>query len=177
MSGQGGSAKKGSQVDDWHARLLQAAEARHAQFVRKGNRNLAKVWKDAVTLLGRNRKVIKVLKSGPNKGLVTGLPAKLAPNVVQVLTRIVEGDEEVLLPEHEGRSHIDISEEYIVTNRGYRDSIYAILAALYVEYQGPGVNPQPTAVVQRRAQRFTDAEMAYDYRVRQHGAWYVIVNS
>jgi len=163
--------KKPSGVEDWHERLLQATEARYTEYHLKNNRNKAKQWKDALNMLNRSRVKIRIPKSGANKGLVLGFPKGMNPAVVQVLTRIVNHEEDVLLPEHEGLRSISVTDEHVVRGRNYRDSAYAILASLYLEYQGPGVNPQPTIVAQRRAARFTDAVMEYDFRTGTHGAW------
>jgi hypothetical protein len=157
-------------VDDWHDRLITAAQARHTSAVRNNNRN-QNAWKDAVSKLERSRVKIYVPKTGQNAGLVLGIPASINPAIVQTLTKIVLGEEPILLPEHEGRIGHDITDESVVRKRNYRDSVYAILAALWLEYQGPGQNPQPTPAVQKRAGRFTDHDMTYDYRTRKQGAW------
>lgn len=157
-------------VDDWHDRLIIAAQARHTSAVRNNNRN-QNAWKDAVTRLEKSRVKIYIPKSGQNAGNVVGIPAGINPTIVQTLTKIALGEEEVLLPQHEGRVAHNVTDESVIRKRSYRDSAYAILAALWLEYQGPGQNPQPTAAVQHRAQRFTDHEMTYDYRTRKQGAW------
>lgn len=157
-------------VDDWHDRLIIAAQARHTSAVRNNNRN-QNAWRDAVSALERSRVKIYVPKSGQHAGMVLGIPAGISQTIGQTLTKIVLGQEPVLLPEHEGRIAHDITDEPVVRKRNYRDSAYAILAALWLEYQGPGQNPQPTVAVQKRAARFTDHDMTYDYRTRKQGAW------
>eukprot|EP00960_Hanusia_phi_P031464 749300-Hanusia_phi.AAC.12 len=161
---------RSSNREDWHEQLIEAAQARYRYAVRMNHRN-QNCWRDAVHLLEGSRKRICLQKGGQNAGVVVGLPAKLAPTVVQVLTRIVKGDEEVVLREHRDCAETGISEDSVVRRRRYRDSAYAILAALWLEYEGPEENPQPTIVVQRRAQKFTDNPMEYDWRSRAHGAW------
>ena len=89
----------------------------------------------------------------------------------QILIKIVMEEEPVLRPEHEGRLDADITDEPVVRNRQYRDSAYAILAALYVEYQGPGQNPQPTQVLKNRAKRYTDLDIEGNFMAGTHGAW------
>ena len=159
-----------SNKEDWHEQLIEAAQARYRYAVRMNHRN-QNCWRDAVNLLEGSRKRICLQKGGQNAGVVVGLPPKLAPTVVQVLTRIVKGEEEVVLREHRDCTETDISEDSVVRRRRYRDSAYAILAALWLEYEGPEENPQPTIVVQRRAQKHTDNPMEYDWRSRAHGAW------
>lgn len=157
-------------VDDWHDRLIQAAHVRHTSAVRNNNRNQT-AWKKAIDLLERSKRMIYIPRTGQKAGMVTGIPTGIDGVILQILTRIVQGEEDIILPEHEGRNAHNVIEEKIVKNRQYRDSAYAILAALYLEYQGPGVNPQATGAVQRRAQRYTDNEIVYDYRARRQGAW------
>ena len=157
-------------VDDWHDRLISAAQARHTSAVRNNNRN-QNSWKDAVSHLERSRAKIYIPKTGQHAGMVLGIPAAINATIVQTLSKIVLGEEPILLPEHEGRASHDIMDERVVRKRNYRDSSFAILAALWLEYRGPGQNPQPTAAVQKRASRYTDHEMNYDYRTRKHGAW------
>ena len=157
-------------IDDWHERLIIAARARHTSAVRNNNR-IQNAWKAAVNLLERSRTKIYVPRTGQNAGNVVGIPNSIDNRVAQVLIKIVKGEEEILLPEHEGRIEHNITDEQVVCGRHYRDSAYSILASLYLEYQGPGVNPQPTFVVQKRAQRFTDHEVMYDVATRKHGAW------
>lgn len=162
--------KRLSKVEDWHERLIQAAMARHTQAVRNSNRD-ANSWKDAVSYLEKSKQKIYIAKSGLNKDLVVGIPPRIAPSIVQKLTRIVKEEEAVLLPEHEGRVSVDITDEQVVHGRNYRDSAFSILAALWLEYQGPGINPQHTSIVKRRAQKYTDSEMDFDFRIRKQGAW------
>lgn len=163
-------------VDDWHERLIQATQARHAEYHRNHNRNLAAKWKNALDRLSRSRSKIRFTKGGLQPGTLVGMPDKIKPEVVQVLVRIMKGEEEVLLPQHKGMQSIDITEEQVVTGRTPGDSIYAILAALYISYQGPGVNPQPTAAVQGRAREFTDKPMEFNWRTRTQGVWSVLMH-
>lgn len=63
-------------------------------------------------------------------------------------------------------------DENLVTGQNFRDSAFAIPAALWVNYQGSIVNAMQTDHLKRTAQRYCSKNMDGDHRVgRPHGAF------
>src|SRR3989338_1571276 len=80
---------------NWHSTLVRAAEIRHNYAVRNNKRN-QNVWRACVNELKKSRAAIKVVKSGPNKGEVRGLPSAIPNTIVQTLLKVVHGFEPVV---------------------------------------------------------------------------------
>lgn len=160
---------------DWHADLISAAEARLFLANRNHQRD-EKAWRTAVAHLRESRATIRTLKSGPRKGEIIGLPKKLSVGVVQVFIRIVNGDEPVIPELLDGVTNLTIRPEESKNFRNiqYRDCKYALLAALYRNYEGPMVNMIGTAHLKSSAQKHTDENFEEQYiRTGRLGAWKV----
>ena len=158
-------------VDDWHDRLILALQARYAEAIR-GNQRSQNTLAEAIRLLEKSKSPVYIQKGGQNKGNVVGIPKKITGHVLQLLIKIVNEEEEVLLPHHQGvNTVVRPADEHVVTNRRYRDSAFAILAALWVDYSGPMGSTIHTQHLQRKAQKYCDADMTFNPRNRQQGAW------
>jgi hypothetical protein len=175
------------QIDDWHPRLLVALEARY-QLALRQNRNNQNTLRQALEALRRSTKPVHVQKGGNNKGMIRGLPAAINAGVQQLIFRIIKGEEPVVPagfdPDdinedgHNGEARLpkrplsaDVRNDTTYKQRKYRDSIYAILAALWEGYNGAMGRELFTKEVQRRAARYCDMEIEYDWRTGRHGVW------
>lgn len=175
------------QIDDWHPRLLVALEARY-QLALRQNRNNQNTLRQALEALRRSTKPVHVQKGGNNKGMIRGLPAAINAGVQQLIFRIIKGEEPVVPagfdPDdinedgHNGEARLrkrplsaDVRNDTTYKRRKYRDSIYAILAALWEGYNGAMGRELFTKEVQRRAARYCDMEIEYDWRTGRHGVW------
>lgn len=130
--------------NDLQEMLIEAAMARRDEAVLKGFATQYK-WIMAVDALKAHRGRIYVATSGPKIGTVVGLPdiKVIGEQVHQRLLNVVRGVEPKLMPHHIGQpNNLDTRHGPVVTKRIYRDCAFAILAALWLQYQGPGQNGQ-----------------------------------
>ena len=166
--------------EDWHARCIEALEVRYQVAVAQ-RRRMQEPLRQAIEILRRSKKPIRIQKGGQQKGQVVGIPDKICASITQIITRVVKEEIPIIPPEYDkldlqegpkgNGGSSDVTKDRIVTGRKYRDSSYAILAALWVGYDGAMGNEMHTVEVKRRAARFCDHEMEFDYRTRRQGAW------
>jgi hypothetical protein len=171
-------------VKDWHEELIQAgpclpyppsliplpsfiAQCREISAIHKGLR-IQTAWGKALKALRSNKKKITLVKSGPNKGTVKGLPLNLNSQVAQILIKIVMEEEPVLLDEE--LVHPPIEMMNVFKNRKWGDSITSLLAAMYIS-----LKRFPTTMSKHQicgvARRFCNHAIEDDYRNRRRGAW------
>jgi hypothetical protein len=165
------TGENATNAEDWQRRLINAAEARYSEAVRKRT-TMREPWRHAIQLLKESTKRIYVRhNNGTGRGIVEGLP-DLNAKVLQILTNIVHGDEDELLPQHIGQVALHISEDPKVANVTYRSPVTAMLKVLWQEYQGPRENLQSKATLIARSQQYTDdAMIVYGQRASEtyHG--------
>lgn len=143
------------------------AECREISAIHKGLR-IQTAWSKALKELRKNKKKITLVKSGPNKGTVKGLPLNLNLQVAQVLMKVVMEEEPVLLDEE--LVHPPIEMMNVFKRRKWGDSITSLLAAMYIS-----LKRFPTTMSKSQicaiARRYCNHAIEDDYRNRRRGAW------
>lgn len=127
-------------------------------------------WKLALQLLEASRQKITITKSGPNKGVVRGIPEKIKPAIAQLLVKIVHGEEPVELQSSTGDKKVSIDQVRYFQKRRWRDGFTAILAAMYSTLKSSKTLSGEKEIC-RLAREYCDSPMQFDHRVRQRGAW------
>ena len=169
---------------NWLPELILAAQCRYTLAVKNNYRN-QEAWGDAVRLLQQSQKPIYIQRSVQNAGTVKGIPTKIDnQEISQVLQNVVYEREPILkdgvviapgqnLTGPGGGSPQDILEAgRAVRTMKYRDSTYALLAALYENYQGPGRHSDMgTKTFQQSAAKYTDLDIVGNWRMGPPGAW------
>eukprot|EP01041_Mallomonas_annulata_P000302 gene302-543_t len=158
---------------DWHEDLVDACNARYrySHFHNKKDQNS---WKDALNILRESQDHIYIQKGGQKQGHVIGIPKKIKSiSILQVLMNIVNEEEPVLKPEHNGlddNNDLSVEDTKFFRDRKYRDSAYALLAAMYMN-----TTSMPTILyedqIKRSARNFTDEPIDYDHRAHKFGVW------
>ena len=158
---------------DWHDDFVQACHSRHQDAVQRNARDAEK-WRSAGEKLQRSARAIYFLKSGSNKGQLTGIPNTIDHTIILKLNSIARGEEPVLLPNHAvvaAALPADILEvDKTVRNMKYRGCNYAVLAALWENYAGAGGVGIDKTTMENACRRHTDLPIvAYDYRTKVRG--------
>ena len=124
---------------DWYDDLLRATISRRS-IALHCNRRDQNQWEEAVKLLEKSQKSIYLQLSGQNKGVIVGIPEKISNVIQQTLIKIVEGTEPVIPEGHDPHQEAKLEDDKFLRKMVYRSCNYALLAALYKNYQGPCEN-------------------------------------
>ena len=170
---------------DWHEDLILAAQCRYNEALTKNYQNQDR-WGEAVRYLQESRNPIYIQPSGQFAGSVKGLPSKITCNlIVQVLSAVVRGAEPVLsngvavVPGQSltgpggGPTQDQLLRDKLVRTMQYRSSSYALLAALYENYQGlGGESDMDTSLFKQLAAKYSDIPVDGNYRIPgDKGTW------
>ena len=79
--------------------LLLFHPSRHAYYAAHNKSNTSQ-WAKAKTILLKSNTKVVVTQTGVNKGNVRGLPKDIDANIQQVLIRIINGEEDIHLPDY-----------------------------------------------------------------------------
>jgi hypothetical protein len=159
---------------DWLSDLVDAAASRLMVARNNSHRN-EESWRKALNLLKSSQKPIKWGKENGNE-VLKGLPAGISDSIKQVLINVARGDEPIIRPETIGAdiSTDNVTESRTYSNIKYRDCQYALLAALYTNYEGVQRRMMDTNHLKSSAQKFTDNDFHESYmRTGKVGAWKV----
>ena len=156
---------------DWHEDLVKAAQLRYL-YAQRLNKIDQSSWKTALSLLKASTDPVYIQQGGQNKGIVRGLPSKISDNIKQILIKIVNEEEPISRTEHNGitTSEEDVVESKYFRDRKYRDSAYALLAAMYGKTTRIGTWFYEQQI-KECASNYTDHPIDYDYRTQKFGAW------
>ncbi len=124
-----------------------------------------------------------------------GLPKQIGPAISQYLHMVVRGEKPIIDPEDEafmnhgvdavGRFGNQVNADAAnnagnevgfergpwMQRRNYRDSAYAVMAAMYSLLRPDMHHQVKTAQVEGEMRHFTDHDVRFDYRVRRQGAF------
>ena len=151
--------------------ILNAARVRY-RYAKQRRKRDERRWEEAVRLLDNmNEPNIFIRKSGAHKGCVVGIPVKIADTILQVLVRVAKGELPITEAHHEpALQEEDGGDTAFVRNRRYRDSAYAMMAALYSQLSPDPAKRVFRSQLIRAAQEFTDHPIEFNYRTRTEGA-------
>lgn len=160
------------------ADVIKICELKFAHAVResKANQNL---WHAAVQALQKSQDDIWVQQTGEKKGSVVGLPKEIKSELIRdYLKQIADGRISIDAVEYDLRKDsanalVPIEEMKIYKTRNYGDSIWVLLAALYRNHQGFGVNMMTTQHLQGSCAKNNpnNHQMAFDHKTRKQGVW------
>ena len=118
-----------------------------------------------------------------------GIPKSIGPNVSQYLQMVVRGEKPIIDPVDEeylnnlvqvtgangevleGADQTAFERGPWLRRRNYRDSTYAVLAAMYTLLVPDIHHMVKTAQIERAMSVYHDGQIAFDWRQRQHGAF------
>lgn len=126
---------------------------------------------------------------------IVGIPKQIGPAISQYLMMVVRGEKPII--DHEDEAFMNSAVNVVdrhgnqlnaagpnnagyevgfehgpwMDRRNYRDSAYAVMAAMYSLLRPETHHSVKTAQVENEMRHFTDHDVRFDYRVRKQGAF------